>query len=213
MHGFGRPRVEENPPVFHAPWEGRTHALLSLILAAGVGNIDKFRHAIERMPPLRYLESSYYERWLTSIETLLVENDVASEEEINEAFEQVCEAGSSQIAEADGDQPSRPRPEHSGALRPLATPPRFKVEDRVRTESNHPASHTRLPRYARGKQGRIGEVYPSFVFPDTNAHDEGESPQYVYSVLFEGAELWGDDAESGTTVSLDLFESYLETVT
>ena len=72
--------------------------------------------------------------------------------------------------------------------------------------------HTRLPRYARGKKGRIAEIYPAFVFPDTNAHDGGEQPQHVYAVFFKGEELWGADAERGISVSLDLFESYLENV-
>ena len=211
MHGFGRPRVEENPPVFHAPWEGRTHALLSLILAAGVGNIDKFRHAIERMPPLRYLESSYYERWLTAIDTLIVENGVASRAEVDEAIQRVVETGIDGAEE--GEVPERPRPTQRGAKRQLSAAPLFGPGDPVRTQSNHPAGHTRLPRYARSKRGTIGEVYPSFVFADTNAHERGESPQYVYSVLFDGAELWGDDAEPGTTVSLDLFESYLKSAT
>ena len=48
------------------------------------------------------------------------------------------------------------------------------------------------------------------VFPDTNAHEAGENPQYVYTVAFDGAELWGKSAENATTVCLDLFESYLQ---
>ena len=48
------------------------------------------------------------------------------------------------------------------------------------------------------------------VFPDTNAHGRGEDPQYLYTVVFDGRELWGKDGEAGTTVSLDLFEPYLE---
>ena len=48
------------------------------------------------------------------------------------------------------------------------------------------------------------------MFPDSNAHGNGELPQHVYSVAFDGAELWGDAAEPGTVVHLDLFEPYLE---
>jgi len=47
------------------------------------------------------------------------------------------------------------------------------------------------------------------VFPDTNAHGLGEQPTHLYTVTFTGAELWGDGAEPGTAVSLDLFEPYL----
>jgi nitrile hydratase len=80
----------------------------------------------------------------------------------------------------------------------------------VRARNVHPPGHTRLPRYVRGKRGRIAAVYDAYVFPDTNAHDLGEDPQHVYSVAFAGEELWGADAEPGTLVHLDLFEPYLE---
>ena len=46
--------------------------------------------------------------------------------------------------------------------------------------------------------------------PDTNAHGLGEHPQVVYNVRFDGRELWGDSAEPRQTVSIDLWESYLE---
>ena len=44
----------------------------------------------------------------------------------------------------------------------------------------------------------------------TNAHGRGESPQYLYSVHFDARELWGDEAEDGASLRIDLFESYLE---
>jgi nitrile hydratase len=57
----------------------------------------------------------------------------------------------------------------------------------------------------------IAIVHPSaWVLPDTNAHGLGECPESVYSVRFEGRELWGEDSEAGTSVHVDLFESYLE---
>jgi len=81
MDGFGPVVREENEPVFHADWEGRAYALA---LATGLArsNADEFRHAIERIPPARYLKSSYYERWLAAVETLLVERGVVTLEEI-----------------------------------------------------------------------------------------------------------------------------------
>ena len=38
----------------------------------------------------------------------------------------------------------------------------------------------------------------------------GEQPQWLYTVRFEGRELWGDDAEPDTAVSVNAFEPYLE---
>lgn len=82
MHGFGPIVREKDEPVFHAEWEGRTFGLLIATLALGRYNIDEFRHAIERMDPANYLESSYYEHWLHAIETLLIEKGVITEKEL-----------------------------------------------------------------------------------------------------------------------------------
>ena len=64
MQGMGPIEYEEKEPVFHAPWEGRVHGL-NMTISMGPG----FRHAIERMDPVEYLTTSYYEHWLHSIET------------------------------------------------------------------------------------------------------------------------------------------------
>jgi nitrile hydratase subunit beta len=87
---------------------------------------------------------------------------------------------------------------------------RFAVGDAVMTRNLHPPGHTRLPRYARGKRGVIQRLYGAQIFPDTNAHGLGENPQPLYAVRFEARDLWGEAAESDQTVSLDLWESYLE---
>jgi nitrile hydratase len=80
----------------------------------------------------------------------------------------------------------------------------------VRTRNHQPAGHTRLPAYARARRGLVERVYPACVFPDANAHGQGEDPQPVYAVRFAGRELFGEGAEPGTCVHVDLFESYLE---
>ena len=104
---------------------------------------------------------------------------------------------------------ARPR---SRFRREVDRAPRFSAGEAVRTRSDHPGGHTRLPRYVRGKRGRIESVYDAYVFPDTHAHDRGEAPQHLYCVAFAGEELWGPDAEPGTVVHLDLFESYLDPI-
>ncbi len=82
MHGFGPVVREKDEPVFHAEWERRTFGLLTATLALQRYNIDEFRHAIERMDPAHYLESSYYEHWLHAIETLLIEKGVITKQEL-----------------------------------------------------------------------------------------------------------------------------------
>jgi len=96
------------------------------------------------------------------------------------------------------------------AAREVGRAPRFAVGDAVRTRNLHPAGHTRMPGYARGKRGTVVVVQGGWVLPDTNAHGAGEQPEHVYAVRFTAAELWADAAEPATSVHLDCFERYLE---
>jgi hypothetical protein len=181
-HGFGS-LVERDEAGFHAPWEQRVFALASLLLGAGCANTDEFRHAIERLDPVAYLADGYYGRWLGAAELL--------------------------VADA-GGRPVPGRVLDPTAARSLDTAPRYAVGDEVVTRNLHPAGHTRLPGYVRSRRGTVSIVQGAWVLPDTNAHGRGECPEYVYAVRFTGRELWGESAEAGTSVHVDLFESYLE---
>jgi nitrile hydratase subunit beta len=48
------------------------------------------------------------------------------------------------------------------------------------------------------------------VFPDSAAKGAGENPQWLYTVVFEGRELWGENADPNLKVSVEAFEPYLE---
>ncbi len=72
MDGLGPVIREDNEPVFHEEWERRMFALFISAFAGGHFNVDMFRHAIEKMDPVHYLESSYYEHWLAAIEDILI---------------------------------------------------------------------------------------------------------------------------------------------
>ncbi|MFE0379634.1 hypothetical protein ACFW1M_29660 [Streptomyces inhibens] len=74
--GFGALEIEADEPPFHADWEARVFALNSVLVRNGVYRLDEFRDAVERMDPQDYLATSYYERWLKAIETLLAERRV-----------------------------------------------------------------------------------------------------------------------------------------
>ena len=89
-------------------------------------------------------------------------------------------------------------------------PPRFKPGEAVRTRNMHPLGHTRLPRYARAKHGVIALCHGVFVFPDTHAASGNPKPQYCYAVRFTMRELWGDQASERDSVTMDLFDDYLE---
>jgi nitrile hydratase len=87
---------------------------------------------------------------------------------------------------------------------------RFKVGDRVRTKNIQPVGHTRLPRYARDKEGIVDRDHGVFIFPDVHAATREKHPQRCYSVRFEGRELWGPEAGPKDAVYIDLFDEYLE---
>ncbi|REK88141.1 nitrile hydratase subunit beta [Streptomyces inhibens] len=77
--GFGALEIEADEPPFHADWEARVFALNSVLVRNGVYRLDEFRDAVERMDPQEYLATSYYERWLKAIETLLAERKVLAD--------------------------------------------------------------------------------------------------------------------------------------
>jgi nitrile hydratase len=213
MHGFGRVQPEPGEPHFHAPWEARALGLTLAMGATGAWNLDQTRRARESLPPARYLGASYYEIWILALEQLLRERGLASAEEL-----------------ADGRlrSPARPLPRVLGAAdvdavlargsptaRSAATAPRFAAGDRVRALNRHPAGHTRVPRYARGRCGVVECLHGLHVFPERHAASApgapfDEAPQWLYTVRFDGRELWGDDAEPDTSLSIDAWESTLE---
>ena len=72
--------------------------------------------------------------------------------------------------------------------------PRFGVGDTVRARNVHPAGHTRLPRYARGKRGTVIRDNGVYALQDTDGRGQqfGDFPQHVYTVRFTARELWGE---------------------
>jgi hypothetical protein len=74
----------------------------------------------------------------------------------------------------------------------------------------NPPTHTRLPRYVRGHAGVVERIHGCHVFPDAASTGAGERPQWLYTVVFQGVELWGTDADPTLKVSIEAFEPYLE---
>jgi nitrile hydratase len=206
--GFGPVAPEPNEPYFHADWEKRALGITLSCGAFGAWTIDESRHARENIPPAEYLAASYYEIWIRGIETLLQRHGFATPSELRSGH-----------SEGEGARPRRVLTADMvpGVLakggpcdRPVAVAPAFAAGDRVRTKNLNPTTHTRLPRYARDRTGLIEAVQGSFVFPDDNAHDKGENPQWLYTVVFTAPEIWGEEADPALTVSIDAWESYLE---
>jgi nitrile hydratase subunit beta len=207
MHGFGKVEPEADEPVFHEEWEGRVLALNRAMGYAGVWTIDTGRFSREKMPADLYLGSSYYQKWAIGLEQLLIDHGLVGADEF--------EAGHSL-------RPGKPLTHTLKAAdykkvlgrrsfaRPTNTPAQFKLNDRVRMKNINPPTHTRSPRYVRGKVGSVVLVHGCHVYPDTVAIGQGENPQWLYTVRFHGRDLWGADCDPTVTVSVDAFEPYLE---
>jgi nitrile hydratase len=58
--------------------------------------------------------------------------------------------------------------------------------------------------------GVVDRLHGVFVFPDTNVRMLGEHPQDLYSVRFDGTELWGDRGDAHAPVYIDIWEQHLE---
>lgn len=210
QHGLGAVAPEPNEPYFHAEWERRALGVTIGCGAFGAWTIDESRHARENIPPAIYLGASYYEIWLRALEVLLQRHGFVSGEELAQGA--MLEKGASPKRVLEAEMVPAVLAKGGPCDRPLDSVPRFSGGDRVRTRNFNPTTHTRLPRYARGKVGVVETVQGAFVFPDDNAHGKGENPQWVYTVVFDGVEIWGEGAQPGLTVSIDAWESYLEPV-
>lgn len=207
MHGFGPIEREEGEPLFHHDWERRVFGLFAPISVSAKASVDEFRSAIENMGAANYLATSYYEHWLHGFETLVVDRALVSADEL---------AAGRAATPTSAEPPLKPEgvarivaSGHSNRAEPDAAP-RFRAGDLVRARNLHPRTHTRLPRYVRGKLGRIDRHRGGFLLPDAIATREGDRPQHCYSVRFEAEELWGADAPGADAVYIDLFDEYLE---
>lgn len=207
QHGFGPIELEADEPVFHERWEGRVFGMSLATSSSEVINLDATRHRAEQLDPVSYFQNGYYGRWLASLELKLKEEGLLAPGELDQRLEGDAEPAAN---------PSDPPPPPQGnplrglhVIREVDEAPAFAQGQSIITRNHQPPGHTRLPAYARCRNGVITRVHAAMVFPDTNAHGLGENPQYVYTVEFSGEELWGDSAEPGTFVRLDLWESYL----
>ncbi|MGK9169379.1 nitrile hydratase subunit beta [Inquilinus limosus] len=208
MMGFGPVVPEPEDVRFHAEWEKRALAITLAAGALGHWNIDAGRHARESLHPADYLSSSYFEIWTKGLEKLLQGAGLVSAAELKAGRAIDPPVPNQRVLRA--DQVPAVLARGTNYERPAEAPARFAVGDAVRARNMHPAGHTRLPRYARGKVGEIERVHGVFVLPDTNAHGRGENPQWLYTVRFGGRELWGEAADPTLTVSIDAWEGYLE---
>ena len=209
--GHGRVQPEPEGAAFHAAWEARVLALTLAMGATGVWNIDMSRAAREVLPD--YAQRSYYEIWWGGLLRLLLERGLVTPQEIAAGHLRTPPLSLTRRLTADnvGAVLAQGSPTLRSAEGAEGTA-RFAVGDTVRARAGRVPHHTRLPGYASGRLGRIERIHGRHVFADTHAQGLGEQPQWLYTVVFDGAELWGDEAGPGLRVSVDAWEPYLEKV-
>ncbi len=193
MQGFGAVTKQGRTHPFVEPWEITVSGFMSKLVAAGVFNMDEYRHAIERLSPLTYLQTTYFERSFTAILMLCAEKGVIDEAELQEITAWTKRPGAAL-------QPGRIGSE---AL------PDLKVGDRVRVRDDFFAGHIRMPAYVRGRVGLIVSISPAYAYPDAHAHGLGSGKQLTFDVRFHSRDLWGDGCDDAF-VNVGLFHSYLE---
>jgi len=208
MQDMGAVQREKNEPVFHQRWEGRVWGMMWLGSAWGKWNLDAMRHAIERIPPADYLRMSYYEKWLAALVDLVTGRGLVTRAELESGKPAAGSAKATPPVKAEGVPAVIAR--GNPVKRDVAVAAHFQVGQRVRGRNINPTTHTRLPRYARGKIGTIERDHGVFLFADSNAHFQGEKPQHLYSVRFTARELWGEQAAPRDAVYVNLWDDHLE---
>lgn len=217
---FGPIAREDGEPVFHALWEARVFGMSTFVQALFGVNLDRGRAIIERLPAEEY-SGPYYLGWLAILEQTLrpyLDGD--------RSVARVKVAGTAGVLRYGMGRKRLPRwinsrimPRFVGGGRRAKKPPQFHAGDRVRVRVDLPSSHHRCPGYVSGRIGTVTVHVGAAVFADRNAENVlgsrtvrgSKAPEHLYTVAFDGAELWDEQAEPNTEVLVDLFEPYLET--
>ena len=213
----------DDEPVFEFNWHARALAITLASASVGKWSIDKGRFFRECLPPTDYNRFSYYEKWVSALTNLLIEKKLINTKDLKNIVEEI-KSNKNFLAE-------RKKEEHQDILKPQdvsvtlgrggpskrenLNKPKFKIGDKVKTLNVSPnifkvGGHTRLPIYARAKQGKIILHHQSHVLPDRSAHDLLDGQEHLYTVEFTSNELWGaTNGNKNDLICIDLWESYL----
>ena len=197
------PWDSDEGPVFQEPWEGRVLAMMSAL-----GVFGGFRVPLESIPATDYLRMSYWERWLVALNEQIIKYELVSRTEI--------ERGRSDPGSVKATPALTPAEAQEILFRTsqseleIEVAGRFQVGDRVRGRNMNPTTHTRMPRYTRGKTGIVERDRGVFALPDNEVYDLDPKPQHVYLVRFMARELWGEEASALDSLYIDMWDDYLE---
>jgi nitrile hydratase subunit beta len=115
VQGFGAIDTTDDHRPFEWVWQARVWALNNVLPARFGHSTDEKRDLGEQLPAQVQMTQGYYERWLTRLEILLVEDGVLQPGELDAAVAEV----EAQLDESEGGH--REWHEEAGPARPWAT--------------------------------------------------------------------------------------------
>jgi len=222
---FAAVQHDPDEPAFRERWEARVFGIVLAVHTVLGKSVDEFRYEVEQLPAPQYFRS-YQARMLAALEKELERDGYLVGGELD------AKISGQPAGESRRGSRARPRliplavrilaspivprwvgaqvlPQVFGGARRTRRPPMFAVGDTVKVRPRRDG-HTRQPGYVTGKTGVVTEHQGAALLPDARAVRRREPPQHLYTVAFDGRELWGSHAEDGTEVRIDLYEPYLE---
>jgi nitrile hydratase beta subunit len=168
------------------------------------GYSGSLRVDIERIPPVLYLKMPYYAKWLWAEEVALIRSGLVTRDELENPDSAMRTADS--LPYRPQDVVAYIKDDDSYEI-PAEVPPRYAVGDEVIARNEHPAGHSRMPRYVRGRRGVIHNHHGVHLFQDEVDEDIGQ--QHLYTVKFAASELWGSRAHPNDVVYAELSDHHL----
>ncbi len=207
MDGLTIPERDQGR-ILKEEWERQIWGLALAVWSKPIpGHQGGSRADIERIPPELYLTMPYYAKWLWAEEVQLLRSGLVTRDELENPD------GTISMPDIGNFVPARPA-EATAFLAsddsfeiPATVPARFVVGDEVIARNEHPAGHTRMPRYVRGHRGTIHRHHGVHGFQDDVTEDVGQ--QHLYTVMFTGPELWGSRAHPNDRIYAELWDYHL----
>lgn len=174
------------------------------------GYSGSLRVDIERIPPELYLKMPYYAKWMWAEEVALIRAGLVTRDELENPDSTIRAAdGGRSLPYSPADVVAVIESDESYEI-PAEVPPRFAVGDEVIARNDHPAGHSRMPRYVRGRRGIIHNHHGVHLFQDDVDEDVGQ--QHLYTVKFIASDLWGSRAHPNDVVYVELSDYHLQDV-
>lgn len=179
-------------------WEINCHALFAVLAIQGAVTTDGLRRSIESLTSSQYNDWGYYEKWSAGMTTLLLENQLITVGELNEAL-----FGKLLVHPNNNERE-----------------PCFSVGELVRVRSYRndfaiewKRPHIRVPGYIYGVIGVIERVCDEHQDPSFLAFGLEAPKVRLYRVRFQMKDVWPehyDNSMDDDVIEVEIYEPWLE---